>query len=51
MFERLQKLPDNLKNILAVILSIMIILIVVISLSFLNQLLKTNLASLRDFLN
>lgn len=50
MFQQLKNLPDNVKNVLAIILSIVIILLVVFTLNFLNRALKDNLSFIRDLL-
>lgn len=51
MFERLKNLPDSIKNLLAILLSISIIILVVVFLTLLNQYFKQNLPKIKDFLN
>jgi hypothetical protein len=50
MFEKLRNLPDNVKNILAIIFSIIIIFIVITALTFLNRFFRGSLPQIRDLL-
>jgi hypothetical protein len=50
MLEKLRSLPENVKVILAISLSVLIVISVIVALGFANQLLKDNLSQIREML-